>query len=425
MTTSAPPSQAAPAGHSPALSLFDERSFFEKALRYGLAHGVIDQQRLEAMEDEGARGMVQIARYFGSEFLRPDLELARERMVNMMSLSLRIRSQGDLGKAAETLRDSTLLSCSKAGSDMLKALIVMPQNSHFGMNERGSFSDRHIGQLARWSLAPFEEYQAELRERDHAVLAVQAALEMGQALGLDQEMLHDAGADADAVIRTALLVSVVQSDSYPDWVALEKLIEGWRKKSATAASLAKTAKALSAKIKVPAGLNLRSNALVEELRDSVIADLPKLLNARTPLRKLLDQTPAFMGRYFWLEDALSDINQLDTERSAAWDKLSKGRSDDATVLTLLLCTCAALAPKPSLTEKTALTLVRRLRKNGLKPELAQQWLQDFAPAHYLADYLALWQNFCDHAGSTLLDEHDKNLRSALRLLRSECNITAS
>lgn len=410
---------------APALTLFDERSFFEKALAYGLSHGLIGQQRIEAMEDEAARGMVQIARYFGSEYLRPELERALARMINMISLGLRVQSGADLRRAAEMLRDNSLLSRSKTGSDMLKALIVMPQSSHFGMNEQGAFSDRHVPQLARWSLASFEQYQAELNARDHAVLAVRAALHLAEALGLQQEVLQDAGADADAVIRTALLASAQSMETFPDWTALEALLQSWRKKSSDASALTKTVQRLSKAMKPPSDLEPRAAELVRALRDSVIADLPKLLGVRTPLRKLLDQTPAFMGRYFWLEDALGEVHQLDAQRSEAWDKLTKGLSDDATVLTLLLCVSAGQTPKTRLSEKTAAALVRRWRKNGLEPQRAHDWLNQHAPAHYIADCQALWQGFCEHASQTLLDAHDKTLRSALRLLRAECNISSA
>ena len=63
------------------VSLFDARPFFEKALVYGVQHGILDAARLETMCNDAPKGMVQIARYFGTEFLRPDLEKARDRMV--------------------------------------------------------------------------------------------------------------------------------------------------------------------------------------------------------------------------------------------------------------------------------------------------------------------------------------------------------
>ena len=48
---------------------------------------------------------------------------------------------------------------------MLKALIAMPQNSHFGMHEPGGFQDAQIPVLAKWALRTLPEYQAELALR--------------------------------------------------------------------------------------------------------------------------------------------------------------------------------------------------------------------------------------------------------------------
>ncbi|RYG11046.1 MAG: hypothetical protein EON92_11425, partial [Burkholderiales bacterium] len=104
-----------------AVSLYDARPFFEKALQHGVQHGIIGPEKIEAMRVDGAKGLVQIARYFGNEFLRPELEKARDRMVNLISLYLESSCDGDVQRAAESLRDFSLLSRSKGGSDMLKA----------------------------------------------------------------------------------------------------------------------------------------------------------------------------------------------------------------------------------------------------------------------------------------------------------------
>ena len=147
------------------VSLYDARPFFEKALQYGVQNGLIDANKLDVMCVEAPKGMVQIAAYFGSEFLRPELEKARERMVNMISLFLEESTGGDLRRAAESLRDHSLLSRSKGGSDMLKKLIAMPQSSHFGMSERKGFTDDLIPHLAKWTLRPIADYRAELASR--------------------------------------------------------------------------------------------------------------------------------------------------------------------------------------------------------------------------------------------------------------------
>ncbi|NCN71379.1 MAG: hypothetical protein GW928_01975 [Rhodoferax sp.] len=395
-----------------AVSLFDDRPFFEKALVYGLQHGLIDTAKRESMAQEAAKGMVQIARYFGSEYLRPELEKARERIVNLVSLHLQQASAGDLRVAAELLRDHSLLSRSKAGSDMLKALIVMPQNTHFGMNERGGFSDRHIPQLARWSLASFADYQVELAARQHAVQAVQTALWLADQYGVAADELQDAEPDAEAVIRTALLLSLTRRKELPDWLGFEKLITALRLKQPAAALL-----------KCPKDLPPDLQPVVETVRLSVINDWPKLLDKRISPRKLFDQTPAFMGRYFWIEDALSEVSQHDHQRSAAWDKLTQGHSDDGTVLTLCLCVAASSAPKTLLSEATAKTLVRKIRKQGLTPALAVDYLARHAPEQHQDDFVALWNDFVAESQTTLCSDHDPQLRDALALLRRECNVS--
>ncbi|MDD2926023.1 hypothetical protein [Rhodoferax sp.] len=395
------------------VSLFDHSTFFEKTLRYGVQHGLINQAKLDAITQEAPKGMVQIARYFGSEFLRPELEKARDRIVNLVSLHLQEASGGDLRAAAELLRDHSFLSRSKAGSDMLKALIVMPQNTHFGMNERGGFTDRHIPQLARWSLASHEQYRAELAQRQRVAQVVEAAVWLADQLGLSADELQDFEPDAEAVIRTALLVTATRRQEMPDWVAFEKMLLTLRRKDQAAVAAALT---------LPKNLPDDYRAVVASVRDSVLSDLPKLLDARLPLRKLLDQTPAFMGRYFWMEDALSEVGQHDRARSAAWDKITQGHSDDGTLLTLLLCVAAGAAPKTLLTDKSAATLIRKIRKTGMKPELAEAFIRTHAPEQHQDDYLDLWQNFVAEAQTTLRSDHDHKLADALALLRRECNV---
>jgi hypothetical protein len=394
------------------VALFDDRPFFEKAVAYGVQHGVLDQAKLDAIQTDAPKGMVQIARYFGSEFLRPELEKAKDRIVNMVSLTLQIQSGGDLRKAAEHLREHSFMSRSKAASDMLKALIVMPQNTHFGMNEHGGFSDKHIPQLAKWSLCNLAEYQAELAKRQQVAHVIDAAVWMADQLGLHADDLEEAGCDAEAVIRTALLAAATKHKEMPDWVAFQKIITQLRKPSAT--------KAIN--LAAPKNLPAEFKAAVEHVRQSVEADLPKILDAKLTPQKLFNQTPAFVGRYFWVEDGLSEVDHFDRQTSAAWAKATGGHSDDSSLLTLFLCIATGSTGKTLLTEKTAATLIRKIRKSGLKAELATEFIQANAPAEHLDDYIDMWEAFIDDALVTLESDHDYKLHDALSLLRRECNV---
>lgn len=398
------------------VTLFDARPFFEKALAFGVQQGIIDSAKLDAIAGEAPKGMVQIARYFGTEYLRPELERAKDRMVNLISLHLEHSTQGDLRAAAVLLRDNSLLSRSKAGSDMLKALIAMPQNSHFGMNERSGFRDEHIPLLAKWSLRSLPDYQSELYKRARVAEVIDAALWFAEQLDLDEDALQEAGKDAEAVVRTGLLAMALKRRELPDWPAFEKLIQTLKKKLET----------LSADkiIALPRALPLALQASVSLLRDSVLEDIPKILGSKLATRQLFDQTPAFMGRYFWLEDVEAEVESFERNVSAAWHKATGGASDDSSLLTIFVCLAAGSAPKTVLTEKTAATLVRKMRKNGLQPALAQEFIDSNAPEAYREDYLALWENFIDEAQSTLLSDMDYALKDALSLLRRECNVAA-
>ena len=398
-----------------AVSLFDARPFFEKALAYGLQHGLIDQAKLDSIGTDAPKGMVQIARYFGTEFLRPELELAKDRMVNLVSLYLEHSSDGDLHTAAVALRDHSFLSRSKGGSDMLKALIAMPQSTHFGMNERNGFRDEHIPVLAKWSLRSLPDYQVELAARSRVAAVVDASLWLAHRLGVDEDTLEDAGKDAEAVIRTSLLALACKRSEMPDWVTFEKLVLALRKKFA--------AQPGKLSVGLPPDLPAEYLAAVEPLRQSVLEDAKKWLTSPLTARKLFDQTPAFMGRYFWLEDTLAEVVEFDRATSKLWTKATGGNDDESSLLTLFLCMAAGSTPKTLLTEKAAATLVRKIRKSGLQPSLARQFIETHAPVEHREDYLGLWSNFVEDALPTLQSDHDYTFNDAVALLRRECNIS--
>ena len=59
--------QSTPASESSsAVAAYDNRPFFARALDFGLKNGIIDSEKLEAMRVDGAKGVVQIADFFGT-----------------------------------------------------------------------------------------------------------------------------------------------------------------------------------------------------------------------------------------------------------------------------------------------------------------------------------------------------------------------
>ncbi|MGC3984363.1 MAG: hypothetical protein QM777_06315 [Pseudorhodoferax sp.] len=396
-----------------AVALFDERPFFEKALQHGVRHGILVPEKLAAMCQEAPKGMVQIARYFGTEYLRPDLELARTRLVNLVSLYLEDSCAGDLDRAAQSLRDHSLLSRSKGGSDMLKALIVMPQSSHFGMQEQRTFEDRHIPLLARWSLRSLTEVQAERAARGHAAALVEAAVWMAAQLGLDADDLQDAGKDAEAVLRTALLVRAVPAQRHAGLAGLREDGAGPAQEvRAGAAGAPRPAPG-------PAAAVRGGGAVRAGVRRAGPAPHPRRPDRRA---QAVRPDPAFLGRYFWSEDALAELEHFERSNSALWDKATEGHGDDSSLLTLFLRIATGGRHATMISERTALALVKKVQKSGLDAELPRRFIAQHAPVDLRADYLQLWNAFIAEAEPALRSDQVHATADALALLRRECNI---
>ena len=162
--------------------------------------------------------------------------------------------------------------------------------------------------------------------------------------------------------------------------------------------------------------------MVENARKSVLLDLPKILDSKLPARRLFDQTPAFMGRYFWLDDAVSEVDHHDRLTSGAWNKVTGGNTDEGSLLTLFLCVAAGASPKTLLTEKAATALVRKIQKSGLKQERVADYILDNAPVQYQDDYAGLWASFMDEARQILTSDSVHAHNDAMALLRREVNV---
>ncbi len=400
------------------IAVYDHRPFFEKALRFGLQHGLIDAAKLESIRNDAPKGMVQIARYFGTEFLRPELEKARERMVNLVSLHLEYTSDGDLHAAATLLRDHSFLSRSKAGSDMLKALLTLPDNTHFSMQDSGDFRDELIPVLAKWALKPLPEIQLELAKRTDIETRIEAAVWCAQKLGVARRELQTADTDSEAVIRTALLCAAAGRSLMPNWAQFETVVNQLRKRAEEGKTvlLALQNGVLKG---VPAEYQPVLQATLESMQEH---DLPKILDTTAKPRKLFIQSLAFMGRYFWLDEGVDDISELDRAISDQWLKVTQRHTDDSSLITLFLCIATGTTRKTTLTETAAASIVRKIRKGGFQPQQASEFIREYAPHEHHNDYQTLWQNFVAESERDLQDERDTRLVEAMAVLQLHCNV---
>ena len=449
-----------------ALALHDSRAFFEKALAHGLQHGILDAATLAAIHEEAPKGIVQIARYFGSEFLRPELEKARARMVNLVSLHLQEESGGDLAAAAQLLRAHSLLSRSKAGSDLLRRLIALPDSTHFALN--GS-DEAQTPLLARWSLRSHADYRAEFERRSHIARSVDAALWLAGRYGLDAEGLEEGGADAESVIRAALLWHALapRSTEWPTAAALRKALlarqkvpaatgatpkgttKGTTKKTAGAGAEGDGVEVPAIPLTLPPALPAALRPAVQAQCDAVRTDGTLLLQAGSArLRTLLRATGSLRARYFLQDDPLAEVDDhhrefadaggaedafdapLTTEGTAAsgskaWERATQGQTDEHALLTLWVSLAAGTPKKTLLTEKGAAALLRKIQKTGFDAGLASDFISDHAPQALRASYLALWQGFVQDAEAMLCSDRVGALQEALALLRRECHVEAA
>jgi len=299
---------------------------------------------------------------------------------------------------------------------MLKAMIAMPQNTHFGMQDGRGFSDEQIPVLERWSLRSHADYRAERAKRDQVACVMDAAIWCAQQWELDADTLHEEAPDAEAVLRTALLWSLAKRSVVPDWPGFAQTIAVLRKKFGVTPQ--------PPALVLPKGLPATLAPALRAVAESLHADWPRIMDANTPPRKLFAQTPAFTGRYFWLEDGLAEVEDFERQVSAAWSKATGGHDDEGSLLTLFLCVAASSAHKTVLTEKAAATLIRKIRKSGMEAGLASDFIRQHAPTAYQSDYLRMWDAFTEETLPVLRSDADYALHDALALLRRECNVGA-
>ncbi|HMW17163.1 MAG TPA: hypothetical protein PKN13_02245 [Accumulibacter sp.] len=392
------------------VTVFDDRPFFERALRHGVQQGLIDRQQIERFFNDAPKGIVQIADHFGSAYLRPNIELARQRLVNLISLFLEESSVGDLDRAACSLRDHTLLSHSRGGSEMLKSLWALPEDTTLGA-VTSRISQKAF--LADWSLRTLADYRHVLKQRQEN----RAAIETAQLFVTQAKLsLRDVdGASAETILRSALLVTL-SGKSVPllpngsEFLGLLKHLHG---KSVSTKSRQRVHTLL-------AGLSPSAQPSVErEWRHLEKHDIPRLLDRNEPLDRLYtDLAPAYFLRDFNIDDSAP----LEAATSSRWRQVTGGKTDDSALLTVFVCLAVGVAPKPTLSRKAARALIQQSRTDGLRNEPVRAFIRDFAPLAMQDDLDVLWQEFFSDAETYLLDDADDTLGQAMRFLREHCAV---
>jgi hypothetical protein len=412
MTARTPPA-------SNALSAFDARPYFDKALHYGVTQGIITPERLQGIQEDFAKGIVQIANFFSTAHLRPELELALKRMVNLISLYLEDQSGGDLRIAAASLRDRTFLSHSKGGSDMLKRLNALPDSTMLAHEpvtperQRAYLEEKTASQTI--SLA---DYQADLALRQAHQRMIDFSLWLARKLGLSREETTHVD-DADSLIRSAMLVLFVDKADlkFPTRTVFVQLI-----KTARNMKTKPCESRLNAFLKdAPADFEkLARQALIH----FIDADLTQIRAPGITADKLLYGETA---QVFFVSESLDeDVREYDRLVAREWDRVTRGDADDPAVLaTVFLFVATGLPPKATMLLKEAREVIRIFRSSGFDAPAVLRFIAEHAPEASRDDLKAFWEDDLKSEAETQLADSDpswpdSHMERAADYLRKTC-----
>ena len=401
------------------LAAFDHRPFFDKALHYGVAQQIIATDRVQSIAQDLAKGMVQIANYFGTAHLRPELELALRRMVKLISLYLEDLSAGDLKVAATSLRDKTLLSHSKGGSEMLKRLHALPESAVIGGESVSPESQRaYLDEMTTSATFNLESYRAELGLRLKNRMAIDFALWLAKKLGVSRQDVDD----TESLIRSAMLVLFVDKAEFalPSRTAFVRLIKA-----------ARVAKAKLDDKRFDAFLKNEPTEFVQLAREAmahfIASDLPQIRAPGASADKLLygDQAQS----YFVNASVDDDVREYDRLVAKEWDRVTRGDADDPAVLaTVFLLLATGLPPKASMLLKDARALVGKFRESGFASPAVTDFIAGNAPEAMRDDLLKFWEEDLKPEAEQQLADSDPNwpdshMERALEYLRTTCRST--
>jgi hypothetical protein len=397
----------------------DTRPFFARALQGAIVQDMITPDRLHSLQEELSKGMVQIANYFGTAYLRPDLELALHRMVNLISLYLEDMSEGDIQLAAASLRDKTLLSHSKAGSDMLKRLHAMPDST---LIEDGPVSVEqqraYLDEKTAADSIPLAEYRSELAMRQANRDMIDFAFWLARKMGVARDEIDD----ADSLIRSAMLVLFVDRGELklPTRTAFVGLVKA-----------ARQAKAKFSEARLQGLLKeapTEFQQLARRAMDRFIAqDLPQIRAPASTADKLLYGNAGDV--YFVSESLDEDVREYDRLVAREWDRVTHGESDDpAVVATVLFFVATGLPPKASMLLREAKEVIRHFRTRGFDSAAVITFLNEHAPETMREDLRKSWEEDLKRDAEEQLIDNDPNwpdahMERALEYLRKTCAAT--
>ena len=401
------------------LATVDNRPFFDKALHYGVKQEMIAPDRVQSIQDELSKGIVQIANYFGTAYLRPELELALHRMVNLISLYLEDMSGGDLKVAAVSLRDKTLLAHSKAGSDMIKRLHAMPDSTLIMDGTVSAESQRaFLDAKTTAGSSLLAEYRSELVLRLESQNTIEFAFWLAKKMGASRDEIDD----ADALIRSAMLVIYVDQAELkiPTRTAFVRLVKAARQ----AKNRFNEARLKGLLKEAPTEFQRLAHHAMDRFIEK---DLPQIRASSSTADKLLYGDAGEV--YFVSESLDEDVREYDRLVAKEWDRVTHGEADDpAVVATVCFFVATGLPPQASMLLREAKEVIRHFRTSGFDTQAVIKFIDDHAPEAIREDLRKSWEDDLKRDAEEQLGDTDPNwpdthMARALEYLRKTCSVT--
>lgn len=400
------------------VAIADHRPFFEKAVRYGLEHGLLSRDNLQKIEADAPKGIVQIADHFGTAYLRTDLETAVARMANLISLYLEDSTNGDLRAAALSLRDNTLLSHSRGGSEMLKRLHAMPGDTSLHARQTDPAAQKlFVNERSFAFPLSLSSYRAQVSQCQANQLRIDFARWLARRLNTPADEYENFS--AEEVIRSAMLVLYVgpKTLEMPSKTQFVKLVEALRKKSFKYkdsnldAFLREAPEAFAALTR-------------QSLQEFIASTLHRLKSADKSVDEILHAEA--QGAFFVREVPEEDVVAYDKLVAREWVRITKGDADDPAVLaTIFLNVATGQPPKAAALLKEAKAIILAFRADGFDSNAVLAFIDAYAPFEQREDLKAMWaQDLKPDAEIHLADNDpqmpDAYMERALKYFKQNC-----
>jgi len=395
---------------NPATSIaaFDQRRFFDKALSFGVAQGIISAEKLATIEADLAKGMVQIANYFGTAYLRPDLELSVIRMANLISLYLEDHAQGDLQIAAQSLQKNTLLSHSKNGADMLRRLHAMPRDTLLLKDGAASAEEQQsfLNEMSGEERISWPQYQADLARGQ----ALKDKIELGFWLAKKLRLGNEDICDAEQLISSVMLLVLV-----PD----AKIKLPSRKEFNLLIKAAKAKKT----VYNPDRFELFFSDAPILIKRTAHAEMEHFLAHELPKIR----SNSFNLESFFLDGGINEISDYDAAIAKNWQRLSQD-GDNAVIATLFLLVATEQPVKSAMLKREAIAMVKALREKGLNSALVAEFIENHVPVEQREELTDFWENDLKEEAETALANKDPEfpdeyMERAFKYLLKNCSTT--